>query len=512
MLRDDDLPGEPGDPEHSWLGLMRFDYVTMTDGLGGDAVGAARPSRSATSPRTRRRTRSDRPRPTSTELVRARAASPCAYGGAPVLADVDLRIAAGAVHRDRRTVRLGQDDAAAGAARHASGRSPARSTAAPGLRVGYVPQVETVNWNFPVTVTECVLMARTARPASARGAAGPSGAEVDDVLERLGIGDLADRHIRELSGGQQQRVFIARALLGRPQLLLLDEPTSGVDVRTRHEMLHLLGDLQRRRPRDRAHHPRPQRHRRPPAPPRLPQHARSSAPARPRTVLTADVLERTYGAPMDVLEHAGMPVVVDSHRHVGADGASRSDRSERLTWPSCSSPYEFEFFRNGVIVATLAGALCGLVGVFVVLQGMSYIGHGLSHAIFGGFAASALLGVNFVLGAGVWGVASALLIGGVTRRRAIGADAAIGVITTASFALGLALFAVFGRRGSSFDAALFGSILGVDDSRRRGDRRSSPCSSSPSCSSRYRPLLFTTFDPEVAAASGRAAPAASTPC
>ena len=72
---------------------------------------------------------------------------------------------------------------------------------------------------------------------------------------------------------------------------------------------------------------------------------------------------------------------------------------------------------------------------------MSYIGHGLSHAIFGGFAASALLGVNFLLGAGVWGVASALMINGVTRRRVIGADAAIGVITTASFALGLALFA-----------------------------------------------------------------------
>ena len=57
-------------------------------------------------------------------------------------------------------------------------------------------------------------------------------------------------------------------------------------------------------------------------------------------------------------------------------------------------PFTFEFFRNGLIVATVAGALCGLIGVFVVLKGMSYIGHGLSHAIFGGFAASSLLGVN----------------------------------------------------------------------------------------------------------------------
>ena len=164
-------------------------------------------------------------------------------------------------------------------------------------------------------------------------------------------------------------------------------------------------------------------------------------------------------------------------------------------------PYQFEFFRNGVIVATLAGALCGLVGVFVVLKGMSYIGHGLSHAIFGGFAASALLGVNFVLGAGAWGVASALLINGVTRRRAIGADAAIGVITTASFALGLALFAVFGRRGQSFDAALFGSVLGVGRSDVVAIVGVTVFVVAVVFFG-YRRLLFTTFDPDVAGASG----------
>ena len=164
-------------------------------------------------------------------------------------------------------------------------------------------------------------------------------------------------------------------------------------------------------------------------------------------------------------------------------------------------PFEFEFFRNGVIVATFAGALCGMVGVIVVLRGMSYIGHGLSHSIFGGYAASALIGVNYVLGAGLWGVVSALMISGVTRRRVIGADAAIGVITTASFALGLALFAVFGRRGRSFDAALFGSVLGVG-SADVWTITGLTIAVAVAGFFGYRRLLFTTFDPEVAAASG----------
>ena len=164
-------------------------------------------------------------------------------------------------------------------------------------------------------------------------------------------------------------------------------------------------------------------------------------------------------------------------------------------------PFDYEFFRNGLAVATLAGGLCGLIGVYVVLKGMSYIGHGLSHAIFGGFAASALLGVNFVLGAGAWGVASALLINGVNRRRVIGSDAAIGVITTASFALGLALVGLFGTTGLSFDAALFGSILGVsseDVALVAGVAAATGLLIFLS----YRSLLFATFDPEVADATG----------
>ena len=168
---------------------------------------------------------------------------------------------------------------------------------------------------------------------------------------------------------------------------------------------------------------------------------------------------------------------------------------------SLLEPFEFAFFRNGLLVATLAGALCGLVGVYVTLRGMSYIGHGLSHAIFGGAAASALVSFNFYLGAGLWGMAAALAIGRVTRRRIIGADAAIGVITTASFALGIALLGLYGHVRRSVDAAIFGSVLGVTVADVWVVAGVTLAAAAVVLAF-YRKLLFTTFDPEVADVSG----------
>jgi len=124
-------------------------------------------------------------------------------------------------------------------------------------------------------------------------------------------------------------------------------------------------------------------------------------------------------------------------------------------------PFQFEFFRNGTLTAGLVGGLCGLIGVYIVLRGMSYIGHGLSHAIFGGAVVSFVMAWNFYLGAGLWGFIAAVLINQTVRRTKISADAAIGVITTASFAVGVALISRYRRFTRSFDAALFGNVLGV---------------------------------------------------
>jgi zinc/manganese transport system ATP-binding protein/zinc transport system ATP-binding protein len=116
-------------------------------------------------------------------------------------------------------------------------------TRATRARIGYVPQLETLDWQFPVTAEQVILMGAYRGMswlpwcrASERWAA-------FQLMEQLGIGECIGQHIRALSGGQQQRVFLARALLGKPQLLILDEPTVGVDLKTQHDILHLLEDL-----------------------------------------------------------------------------------------------------------------------------------------------------------------------------------------------------------------------------------------------------------------------------
>jgi manganese/iron transport system permease protein/iron/zinc/copper transport system permease protein len=165
-------------------------------------------------------------------------------------------------------------------------------------------------------------------------------------------------------------------------------------------------------------------------------------------------------------------------------------------------PLQYEFFVRGLVAATLVGALCGAMGVFIVLRRMSYIGHGLSHAVFGGAVVSYVMSFNFYLGASLWGFLAALLINLTTRRRPqVGADAAIGVITTASFAVGVALISRYRTFTRDFDAALFGNILGVDD----GDLLAIAvvtASVGAAIFLAYRQLLFTTFDPDVAPVFG----------
>jgi len=170
----------------------------------------------------------------------------CGYDGRPVVDRVSLRLGAGQFAgivgpsgSGKTTILraiLGQVETYHGSVRFPGARDGR-------CRIGYVPQLETIDWSFPVTVEQVVLMGLAAESGPFPWPRKADRRRMQELLDRLGIGECARRHIRDLSGGQQQRVFLARALIRAPDLLLLDEPTSGADIKTRHEILHLLAEL-----------------------------------------------------------------------------------------------------------------------------------------------------------------------------------------------------------------------------------------------------------------------------
>lgn len=196
-----------------------------------------------------------------------------------------------------------------------------------GVTIGYVPQRETIDWQFPVTVEQVVRMGRYRQTSVWPWASREDRRQVTALLERLGLARYAKRHISKLSGGQQQRVFLARALIGKPQLLLLDEPTAGTDLRTQHDILHLLRELNGEGMtivmtthdlNTVASH--------------LPwvicfNHG-IVAQGTPAVILTSDILRRTYEADMVVVKQGELTFVANRsliHRHGGA----RPGRSRR---------------------------------------------------------------------------------------------------------------------------------------------------------------------------------------
>ena len=109
--------------------------------------------------------------------------------------------------------------------------------------IGYVPQLESVDWRFPVTVEEVILMGFYTGKRIWPWPSREERERVHDLAHRLGIYRCLRQQISNTSGGQRQSAFLARALVNNPALLVLDEPTSGVDIKAQHEVLHLLGDI-----------------------------------------------------------------------------------------------------------------------------------------------------------------------------------------------------------------------------------------------------------------------------
>lgn len=193
-----------------------------------------------------------------------------------------------------------------------------RITSAAGFldRVGYVPQLDPGERTFPLIVEEMVLLGGAAHSARRPWFDRRERRAARVILDRLSIDHLRLNRLDELSGGQFQRALIARALMADPAILLLDEPTSGIDLQVRRQVLDLVDDLRH----DgytivltthdlnwvASHLPRI-----------VCLNTTIIADGAPLDILTPDVVLNTYGAEMDVIVHNGRPVVIDGRRESG---------------------------------------------------------------------------------------------------------------------------------------------------------------------------------------------------
>lgn len=168
---------------------------------------------------------------------------------------------------------------------------------------------------------------------------------------------------------------------------------------------------------------------------------------------------------------------------------------------SLLEPLQFGFVQRGLVASVLVAVVCGVLGSFVVLKKLAFIGDALAHASFGGVALAFVLGLNVYVGAFVFALATALGIGAVTERGRVSSDTAIGVLFSGTFAFGILIISRVDEYTTDLFGYLFGDVLSITDSDL-WMMATLGLIVLALVAVFYRQLLFVAFDPAVAAASG----------
>ena len=164
-------------------------------------------------------------------------------------------------------------------------------------------------------------------------------------------------------------------------------------------------------------------------------------------------------------------------------------------------PMQYGFMQRALLVSAFAATACGVVGTFVVLRGMAFLGDAIAHSALTGMAAAFLIGINVFLGALIWAIPASLAISLVSRRAGVRLDAVIGVLFAGGFALGVIMINVSENYAGDLLSILFGNVLGAswNDVMAVGALAGGVILVVRLF---YKELVFTTYDASVAAASG----------
>lgn len=166
-----------------------------------------------------------------------------------------------------------------------------------------------------------------------------------------------------------------------------------------------------------------------------------------------------------------------------------------------TEPLAYEFFVRALVASVLVGLVCAVIGTYMVLRGLAFMGDALSHAAFPGLVAAYLLGAPFYLGATIAAVGTALAIGWITRRGRLRGDTTIGVLFAGMFALGVFLFSTIPNYVGDLFGFLFGEVLGISGTDLVALAILSVVVLGV-VTALWKELLYSTFDPLAAAASG----------
>ena len=312
-------------------------------------------------------------------------------------------------------------------------------------RIGFVPQRASAGSGVPATVWEVVASGRVTRRRLFRPLTRADRRAIDDAIDVVGLRERAAVGVSQLSGGQQQRALIARALAGEPDLLVLDEPTAGVDVTNQQALADALGVLKARGATIVlvAHELGPMQ----------PLIDRAVVMRDGRIAFDGPALTEARGArapPPRALLPRPRPARRFTPRRAG--GRAMIDFLDLFSLP---------FMQRALIAALLTGLAAPAIGTFLVQRRLALLGDGIGHVAVTGVAIGLLTGASPTWTAVVVAVLGAVLIEIIRERGHTNGDVALALLFYGGLAGGVLITGLAGQSASRLQEYLFGSLTSI---------------------------------------------------